>query len=420
MSHLDNENLLSSKQHGFVKGRSTTTQLLSYLTECVEAVSCGEVVDSIYFDFAKAFDSVPHQRLLSKLSSYGFSGLLLQWIRSFLLERQQIVRVNGCYSRSCKVLSGVPQGSVLGPLLFVIYINDLPECVSSSSYLFADDTKILRKITTGNDAKQLQADIDKLHAWSQKWLLKFHPDKCHVRTIGNFDKILHTERYKLGSSELEHVFEEKDLGVVFDSELTFEVHITSKIKKANSMIGVIRRSFSFLDGKLFKQLYTSFVRPHLEYCQSVWSPHLKKSTNLLESVQRRETKLVDGLQNLSYKERLQKLHLPTLSYRRMRGDMIELFKHHNSYDEKSLSCYFRRRTKLNRGHNLQLERNFSKDGKRGSQQNSFYFRTTKMWNELPKSVAEAETLDTFKNRLDEYWKCHHLRSNCEELQANDS
>lgn len=404
MSHLENHNLLSNKQHGFVKGRSTTTQLLSYLTECAEAVACGEVVDSIYFDFAKAFDTVPHQRLLSKLSSYGIGGLLLQWIKSFLLERQQVVRVNGHYSYSSKVISGVPQGSVLGPLLFVIYINDLPDCVSSSSYLFADDTKVLRKINSESDAKQLQDDIDALHEWSKKWLLKFHPDKCHVLTIGKFDNIMHTERYTLGSCELEHVFEEKDLGVIFDSELTFEEHINLKIKKANSMVGIIRRSFSFLDGKLFKQLYTSFVRPHLEYCQSVWSPHLKKYIKLLESVQRRATKLVDGFKDLTYLQRLQKLELPSLVYRRLRGDMIELFKHHHSYDVNCLSSFFRKRTKPFRRHALPLERNFAEDGLRGVQRNSFYFRTSKTWNELPKDVVEADSINIFKNKLDEHWK----------------
>ena len=273
VKHLEDNDLLSKKQHGFVKGRSTTTQLLSYLTECTEVVASGGVVDAIYFDFAKAFDTVPHQRLLSKLSSYGIGGYLLEWIKSFLLDRRQIVKVNGVESYSCQVKSGVPQGSVLGPLLFVIYINDLPECIRSTSYLFADDTKVLRKIYSEDDAKLLQADIDILDNWSKKWLLRFHPDKCHVLTIGKFENISHTERYKLGNTELEHVFEEKDLGVMIDSDMKFDQHISAKVKKANSIAGLIRRSFSFLDGLLFKQLFTTLVRPHLEYCQSVWSPH---------------------------------------------------------------------------------------------------------------------------------------------------
>ena len=249
VKHMEENDLLSKKQHGFVKGRTTTTQLLSYLTECAEIVASGKVVDAIYFDFAKAFDTVPHQRLLSKLTSYGIGGSLLEWIKSFLFDRHQIVKVNGIESYSCMVKSGVPQGSVLGPLLFVIYINDLPESISSPSYLFADDTKVLREISSKEDAKRLQDDIDTLDAWSKKWLLRFHPDKCHVLTLGKFENISHTERYRLGETELEHVFEEKDLGVIIDSEMKFDQHIHAKTMKANSSAGLIRHSFSFLDGQ---------------------------------------------------------------------------------------------------------------------------------------------------------------------------
>ena len=135
---------------------------------------------------------------------------------------------------------------------------------------------------------------------------------------------MHTHRYSVYGKELDHVFEEKDLGVIMDSDLNFEQHIQSKVNKANSIMGLIRRSFSFLDCYLFKKLYVTFVRPHLEYAQSVWSPYLKKHVNAIEKVQMRATKLVDGLANLNYEERLRKLDLPTLAYRRMRGDMIEL------------------------------------------------------------------------------------------------
>ena len=135
---------------------------------------------TIYFDFAKAFDSVPHQRLLMKLRSYGLDSYILDWIKDFLTNRTQIVKINDIKSESAPVLSAIPQGSVLGPLLFVIYINDLPECVSSTSYPYADDTKMFKKILNMNDALNLQSDINQFREWSEKWLLKFHPDKCHV------------------------------------------------------------------------------------------------------------------------------------------------------------------------------------------------------------------------------------------------
>ena len=206
MTHMRAENFLSSKQYGFINGRSTTTQFLSYLDKCIDTIVSEGVVDTIYFDFAKAFDSVPHKKLLGKLKSHGINGKVLQWIKAFLSNRRQIVNVNGMKSDPATVLSGIPQGNVLGPILFVIYINDLPEVVKCGTYLFADDTKIFRQITTKEDALQLQSDINSLEQWSQKWLLTFHPKKCHVLTLGKFYNITHTEKYTLHGQELEHVF----------------------------------------------------------------------------------------------------------------------------------------------------------------------------------------------------------------------
>ena len=191
------ENLFSSEQYGFINGRSTTTQLLSYLDKCTDTIVSGGVVDTIYFDFAKAFDSVPHERLPGKLKSYGINGKILEWIKAFLSNRRQILNVNGMKSDPATVLSGIAQGSVLGPILFVIYINDLPEVVKCGTYLFADDTKIFRQITTKEDALQLQSDINSLEQWSQKWLLTFHPKKCHVLMLGKFYNITHTAKYTI-------------------------------------------------------------------------------------------------------------------------------------------------------------------------------------------------------------------------------
>ena len=349
------------------------------------------------------FDTVPHNRLMSKLESYGITGNTKQWIHSFLSGRTQTVMVNNNESSPAPVTSGIPQGSVLGPLLFVIYINDLPDTVSSHIYLFADDTKLMRRILSENDAKALQNDLTLLEAWSRKWLLQFNPDKCHVLTIGRFENIRHTERYKLYGDELEHVFEEKDLGVYFDAELRFDEHISSKVNKANAMVGLIRRSFSFLDGELFKNLYTCFVRPHLEYAQTVWQPYLVKYKNMIENVQIRATKLVDGFSDLTYEERLKRLDLPTLVYRRERGDMIEIFKHFHTYDKNIISPNFRRKMRDSRKHKFQLVENKPSDGVRGIQYNSFYFRTNRTWNELPRNVVDATTMDDFKKELDDAW-----------------
>ena len=168
MHYHNSQKLLSTKQYGFINGRSTTTQLLSYINKCVNVVANKSVLDVIYFDFSKAFDTVPHRRLITKLKAYGIHGKILQWIEDFLKDRTQIVKVNGENSHFISVISGIPQDSVLGPVLFLIYINDLPDLVKSNVLLFADDTKILREIKSKEDLLVLQSDISALEDWSQK------------------------------------------------------------------------------------------------------------------------------------------------------------------------------------------------------------------------------------------------------------
>ena len=420
LSHLIENNLLSPKQYGFVSGRSTVTQLLKYLDQCAEITSNGGIVDSIYFDFSKAFDTVPHRRLMAKLQSNGIDGKVLSWIGGFLSDREQVVRVNGELSLPKPVISGIPQGSVLGPLLFVIYINDLPDVVSSNVLLFADDTKLFRQVSCREDALQLQKDIDALTRWSDDWLLKFNIKKCHVLSVGKFSNTQYTHRYSLGQEELEHVFEEKDLGVIIEMDLNFQEHISTKIKKANGIMGLIRRTFCYLDAELFKKLYTTFVRPHLEYAQSVWSPHLRSQIKQLENVQIRATKLVDGMKDMEYSDRLRMLDLPTLLYRRERGDMIEIWKHFNAYDQQTLPTNFKPILRTTRCHDLKLTRNRANDGVRGTQANSFYFRTAPSWNGLPATVVNAENIDTFKARLDEEWTNRPQKFTIDQENMSDS
>ena len=401
MTYLMENILLTVKQHGFICGRSTVTQLLKYLDDCAKCVASGKVVDAIYLDFEKAFDTVPHRRLLEKLKAYGITGEILSWIGDYLRERTQVVLVNGTDSAIGAVSSGVPQGSVLGPLLFVIYINDMLDNITSGGLLFADDTKVYRQICSKEDSLKLQSDIDLMKAWTDRWLLRFNADKCHVLTLGRIENILHTHRYKINDKELEHVFEEKDLGVHVDADLSFEEHIATKIKKANQIMGLIRRTFTYLDKESFKKLYTALVRPHLEYAQAVWSPHLKKYQDLVERVQMRATKLVDHMGALDYSERLKAMKLPTLSFRRYRGDMIEVFKHFHKYDRSIISESFQPRERPSRKHNFQLHEKKPIDGVRGVHYNSFYNRTARQWNDLPSHVVDATSVDMFKNRFDE-------------------
>ena len=220
--------------------------------------------------------------------------------------------------------------------------------------MFADDTKVFRLISSREDALELQSDLHKLEQWSEVWNLGFNAGKCHVLTLGKFENTRYTHRYTVCNNELEHVAEEKDLGVTIDGELNFDEHISRKVRVANGIVGQIRRSFTYLDCETFRRIFVAFVRPHLEYCQAVWSPHLLRNVDRLENVQIRATKLVDGLACLDYPERLRRLNLPTLAFRRRRGDMIEVYKHFNSYDRATLSPSFDPRNRPSRQHGYQL------------------------------------------------------------------
>jgi hypothetical protein len=410
LEHLRRHDLLSKKQFGFINGRSTTLQLLVYLDKCREVLSRGGTVDSVYLDFAKAFDTVPHRRLLGKLEAYGIRGSLLKWVKSFLCGRTQQVAVNGAFSSTQPVLSGIPQGSVLGPLLFVVYINDLPNNLSSSVLMFADDTKPFREMKSEEDFRVLQCDLDLLEEWSNKWLLSFHPNKCKVLTIGKHENILRGFPYKLLGEELEHVFEEKDLGVIIDGELSFDSHIMDKVAKANQMLGLIRRTFTFMSAAMMLVLYKCFVRHHIEFSQVLWSPRSIRQVRMLEKVQIRATELIPEVANLAYEDRLRHLKLPTLSYRRARGQMIEVWKHFHVYDTDVLPPSFQR-AHSSRRHDFLLKQHRGADGLRGTHTNSFYLSAPIAWNALPRCVVESDNIDTFKNRLDNHWSDLGIRYN---------
>ena len=251
------------------------------LDEWTEALDDGAGIDCIYMDYQKAFDTVPHKMLIKKLEAYGTGKDTIEWIEHYLKGRTQKVSVNGTTSTWHPVTSGIPQGSVIGPLLFVIFINDLPDIVESTVYLFADDTKIFNLINTREDKEILQRDLDRLTQWSNTWLLRFHPEKCKKMHIGRHNPDPDFN-YKLLDKTLEEVDHEKDIGVVIDSNLSFEKHISEKVKKANSMFVVIRRIFYHLDEKTFTPLYKSLVRVHLDYTSSVWAPHKAKYIDQIE------------------------------------------------------------------------------------------------------------------------------------------
>ena len=267
--HLINNKVLSNKQFGFIKGRSTVTQLLMVMDTWTKSLEAGGQIDVIYTDLEKAFDKVPHKRLLSKLSSYKINPKVIRWIESFLINRRQRVRINGISSFWSNVLSGIPQGSILGPLLFINFINDLIEYCNNGSdiHLYADDTKLFKHTITDSDTNLLQKDLFQLQSWLEKWLLKLDFKKCKVVSFGRHIDIVNDYYLQSDDSKyiLEHLDSIKDLGVTFDSKLKFDLHINEKVNKAYSLLGLTHRNFRYLSSDSLVLLYKSLVRYQLEY-----------------------------------------------------------------------------------------------------------------------------------------------------------
>jgi len=183
--YLETTGIMSDCQHGFTKGRSCLTNLLETFEAWTRILEGGHGIDVVFLDFRKAFNSVSHKKLIMKLQAYGIDEKMINWIENYLTGRSMAVRVKGKLSNWAKVLSGVPQGSILGPLLFLLFVNELPVWIINSMMMFADDAKIWTKISRESDSNSLQEDLNKLIIWSQTWLLKFHPEKCKVMYIGH-------------------------------------------------------------------------------------------------------------------------------------------------------------------------------------------------------------------------------------------
>ena len=277
--------------------------------------------------------------------------------------------------------------------------------------MYADDTKIYREIKAIEDQTILQSDLDTLTRWSDVWLLKFYPGKCFHLSIGKNEE--HESNYHMiidnVKHDMTHIEEIKDIGVVVDKSLKFEKHINAKIETANKILGIIRRTYMFFNMGIFIPLYKALVRSHFDYAMSNWNPHLIKHIEAIESVQHRATKRVPKIKNLTYPDRLRALNLATLSYRRLRGDMIEVYKIiANIYD--SNTCQYILNFRQNKGVNLRCHQ-YTLEHKRlytASRVNYFANRVVKVWNSLPEKVVGAGTLNMFKNSLDRLWSKQEL------------
>lgn len=395
VEHMEVNNLFAAEQHGFRHKHSCISNLLENMNYVTSELDEGHAVDSIYLDFRKAFDTVPHKRLLKKMEHYKFNPLIIEWVKDFLSNRMQRVVVNGTESSLKPVTSGIPQGSVLGPMLFLVFINDLPKCVESQCYIFADDTKVSRPVRNDKDREILQMDLASLLRWSEKWQLCFNAEKCSVIHIGKNNPCY---TYKINDDVNLGVSDsERDLGIVIDSDLSFKQHINSTCNKANQILSIIQRHFKHANSQAKLQLYKALVRSKLEYGNLIWCPRLEGEKDKVEKVQRRATRYIVKGERLCYSERLKRLKLPTLEHRRLRGDLIQTYKIVNNID--TVKDLFTFQTGTTRGHSYKLKKIRDKTRIRST----FYSkRIINEWNRLPDNAVTATSVNCFKNKIDKF------------------
>jgi hypothetical protein len=390
---------ISNMQYGFMKGKSTTTQIITVLSNIHNIFDTRDKTDVIYFDLAKAFDSVPHKLLLHKLQSFGIHGKLLRWITDYLTGRMQRVTCEGQNSAWLPVTSGVPQGSILGPILFIVYINDLPDILSPETLcaIFADDTKIYRQIQNNDDIAALQTDVNKIAEWGKEWGLNFNTNKTTHLPICPSNSI--DSNYLMENSPIKQELIMNDLGINIATNLRWTKHINTIVTKAHQRLGLIIRTLGYdapIQAK--KNAYVAMVRSVLEYGSSIWSPTDKETLRKIEKIQRKATNFIVNNPYITkphyktYKERLIETNLLPLSYRREIMDLTLLCKSMSFNSSLNIWDYISLNTREEGARTRQVTnaQTFKIPRTKTTQCANFYpIRVARLWNTLPLTLRET-------------------------------
>lgn len=314
---------LSPDQHGFIPFRSTATNLLCLTSYATDSMLEHAQTDVLYLDLSAAFDKINHQIAVAKLEKLGIHGSLLGWFQSYLNDRHSQVVIGDSTSVSFPITSGIPQGSHLGPLIFLLYLNDVNAVLDGPRLSFADDFKLYFKVRSDADARHLQQQLDAFEDWCQKNRMIVNPEKCSVISLSRL-KNPKVYNYFFAGAAIERVDHIKDLGVILDSQMTFRQHVSYIVDKASKTLGFIFRiTKTFTDVYCLKALYCALVRSALEYCSCVWSPNYQNGAERIESVQRRFLRFAlrhlpwrDPLHLPSYESRCRLINLDVLGTRR--------------------------------------------------------------------------------------------------------
>jgi hypothetical protein len=394
-TYMSSNKLSADCQHGFMSYRSTVTNLLQCDTVISQHLNNKHACDVIALDFSRAFDKVSHSILSTKLSALGVCGKLHTWLVNFLTGRTQYVSYRGAVSSAAQVTSGVVQGSVLGPQLFLLFINDLRNCVTSCDvWLYADDVKLVGIANNAADRARTQHDLDAIGAWSAANQLPLCIPKCQCLHLGRSNV---NSNYTLCGSTVATVDQLTDLGVLRSSDYSYAPHIGSIVRKATRSAALLLRAFSTRNEEFLMRLFKAYVRPTLEYASPVWSPVAIGLTRDLENVQRRFTKRLCGLREMTYEQRLSHLQLESLEARRRQADLLVVFKALRGLlhiDPKTLGVELC--TTSTRANSINININRASCVLTGK---SFNYRIGKIWNSLPATVKQSSSINVFKRRI---------------------